>query len=151
MHGISDDAARILAQSRGLQARAARLGVGVGVGGQNGIADEVLDERQRTSTRGVVGVGDAPRAEGPVHDAVLADDASADALEDGQVVTHGATLRPMVRLPYYFSLDVEESLMGSSKSAMATWVGLRMSQVKTATIAMPPATTSAICSHPLRA
>ena len=99
MHGIADDAAGVLAQARGLQAGATRLGVGIGVGGQDRVANEVLDEGQGAPTGGVVGVGHAAWPEGTVHDAVLADDGCSDALEDGRLGVHGATLRPISGLP----------------------------------------------------
>ena len=44
---VADDLAGILTQPRGLQAGAGRLGVGVGVAGEDLVADEVLDEAQR--------------------------------------------------------------------------------------------------------
>ena len=41
---VADDPPRVLAQPGGLQSGAARLGVGVGVGREHLVADEVLDE-----------------------------------------------------------------------------------------------------------
>ena len=71
-------AAGVLAQPGGLQAGAAGLGVGVGVARQHLVADEVLDERQRPAARGVVGVGDPPRAVRAGHHLVVADHRLAD-------------------------------------------------------------------------
>ena len=59
----ADESPGVLAEPRGLQPRARGLGVGVGVQRQHGVADEVLDERQRASTGGVVGVGHPARPE----------------------------------------------------------------------------------------
>ena len=47
--GVADDLSGVFAQPRGLQAGAGRLGVGVGVAGEDLLADEVLDEAQRPS------------------------------------------------------------------------------------------------------
>ena len=47
MHGLADDGAGILAEPGGLQARATRFGVGVGVQRQDGVADDVLDEQRQ--------------------------------------------------------------------------------------------------------
>ena len=81
--GIADDPSRVLAQAGGLQSGTAGLRVGVGVARQDLVADEVLDEGQGATARCVVGVGDPPFAEGPLHDLVVADDAVADPREDG--------------------------------------------------------------------
>ena len=70
--------AGVLAQPRRLQAGARRLGVGVGVAGEDLVADEVLDEAQRPPRRGVVGIGDPMRAVRPVHHLIVADDGFAD-------------------------------------------------------------------------
>ena len=68
--------AGVLAQPRRLQAGARALGVRVGVAGEHLVADEVLDEGQGAARGGVVGVGDAAWAVGPVHHLVVADDAA---------------------------------------------------------------------------
>ncbi len=77
-NGITNDPAGILAQPRRLQAGARRFGVGVGVAGEDLVADEVLDEAQRPTRGGVVGVGDAMRSVRAVHHLVVADDGFAD-------------------------------------------------------------------------
>ena len=78
VHGIPDDAARVLAQPGGLQAGAAALGVRVGVAGQHLVADEVLEKCQRTTGCRVVGVRHPSPPVGRLHDVVLADDGLAD-------------------------------------------------------------------------
>ena len=78
---VADDLAGVLAQPRGLQAGAGRLGVGVGVAGEDLVADEVLDEAQRPTRRRVVGVGDPVRAVRAVHHLIVADDRFADPAE----------------------------------------------------------------------
>ena len=97
-HGVTDDPSRVLAEPGRLEAGAARLGVGVGVGRQHLGADEVLDEGQAATGRGVVGVGHAARAVGALHHLVVADDRGADALEEGGrgggFVRHDPSLRP---------------------------------------------------------
>ena len=57
---------RVLAQPRGLQAGAARLGVGVRVAGEHLVPDEVLEEADRAAGRRVVGVRHPSRPERPV-------------------------------------------------------------------------------------
>ena len=79
VHRVVDDPAGVLAQPGGLQAGAAALGVGVGVARQHLVADEVLEERQRSAARRVVGVRHPPRAERAAHQLVVADHRLADA------------------------------------------------------------------------
>jgi hypothetical protein len=79
--GLVDQPAGVLAQPGGLQAGGRALGVGVGVAGQHGVADEVLDEVQGAAGGGVVGVGDAARAVGAVPHLALADHAGAHPLQ----------------------------------------------------------------------
>jgi hypothetical protein len=85
--GVADDRARVLAQPGGLQASAGRLGVGVGVSGEDLVADEVLDEREGTAGGGVVGIGDPARAVGAGKDLVVTDDALADGAQQRAVHT----------------------------------------------------------------
>ena len=86
--GLVDDPAGVLAQAGGLQAGAARLGVGVRVARQHLVADEVLDERQRPARRGVVGVGDPAFAVRRAHDVVLADHGVPDQPHQGRLSRH---------------------------------------------------------------
>ncbi len=79
VHGVADDAARVLAQPGGLQAGSAALGVGVGVAGQHLVADEVLEEGQRPTGCRVVGVRDPAPPVGGGHHVVLTDDGLANA------------------------------------------------------------------------
>ncbi len=55
---VEHEPARLLAEARGLEARPRRLGVGVRVQRQDGVADVVLDERQASPGRRVVRVRD---------------------------------------------------------------------------------------------
>ena len=89
---------RVLAQARGLQAGAARLGVRVGVARQHLVADEVLDERERPAARGVVGVGDPSRPERARHHLVVADDGLSDAGQQRRVDERGIPGRDVVQL-----------------------------------------------------
>ncbi len=93
--GVADDRPGILAQPGGLQAGAGGLGVRVGVAGQDLVADEVLDERQRPAGGGVVGVGHPARAVRPREHLVVADDALPDGAQ--QRAVHVARIAP--RLP----------------------------------------------------
>src|SRR6478672_7028071 len=61
-----------------VQPGARALGAGVGVAGEDLVADEVLDEGQATARGGVVRVRDAARAVGAVHHLVVTDDARAE-------------------------------------------------------------------------
>jgi len=70
---FTDDAPSVLAEPRGLPARAGGLGVGVRVEGQDLVADEVLEERQGTPARRVVGVCHAPEPERAFDRHVIAD------------------------------------------------------------------------------
>jgi hypothetical protein len=78
---VPDDPPRVLSQPGGLQPGARALGVGVGVPGQDRVADEILDEVQRPARRGVVRVGDPPRAERAVNQLTLADDPAPDPVD----------------------------------------------------------------------
>jgi len=80
---VSDDAPRLLPEARRLEARARRLGVGVGIARQDRGPDVVLDEAQATPRCRVVGVRDAARSEGSFDDLVVADDRRADELDEG--------------------------------------------------------------------
>ena len=79
--GVADDPPRVLAEPGRLQAGARALGVGVGVAGQDLVADEVLDEGQGPARGGVVGVDDPPRAVRPVHHLPVTDDRCPDPLD----------------------------------------------------------------------
>jgi len=70
--------ASVLAQAGGLQPGARGFGVGVRVAGQDLVADEVLDERERPARCRVVGVRDPMRAVRPVHHLIVADHRLAD-------------------------------------------------------------------------
>ena len=72
-HGLVHQPPRVLAQPRGLQAGAARLGVGVGVAGEHLAPDEVLEEADRAAGRRVVGVRHPTRPERARHHVVVAD------------------------------------------------------------------------------
>ena len=87
--GVADDPPRVLAQPGGLQAGAARLGVGVGVGRQHLVADEVLDEAQAAARRGVVGVRHPARAVGALHDLVVTDDGRRGCARGGRQTRSG--------------------------------------------------------------
>ena len=63
---FGDDPAGIFAELGRLQPGARRLGVGVGVQGQHDVGDVVLDERQRATRCGVVGVHDRSWPERPI-------------------------------------------------------------------------------------
>ena len=89
MHGLADDGAGILTEPGGLQSRTARFGVGVGVQRQDGVADDVFDERQGPSRSRVVGVRDPTQPEGGGDRFVLADHRRADRL-DQPGVGHGS-------------------------------------------------------------
>ena len=73
-----------------------RLGVGVAVERQDRLADEVLDERQRSARGRVVGVRDAAQAERSDDRLVVADDGGADRLDEarrGARLVHGGMVR----------------------------------------------------------
>ena len=76
-----DDAARVLAQRRGLAAGRRGLRVRVRVQRQDTVADVVLDERQRAPGGRGVRVDEAARPERPVEHRVVADDRTADPLD----------------------------------------------------------------------
>ena len=88
---VADQAAGVLAQPRGLQPGAAGLGVGVGVAGQDLMADEVLDEAEAASRRRVVGVRDATRSVGSGHHLVVADDRRPDPFEQWRCSPAGSS------------------------------------------------------------
>jgi hypothetical protein len=71
--GAVDDPARVLAQLGRRAAGRRRLGVRVRVHRQHAVADQILDERQRTPGRGVVGVDHAARPERALEHGVVAD------------------------------------------------------------------------------
>ena len=96
---VADDLAGVLTEPRGLQAGAGRLGVGVGVAGEDLFADEVLDEAQRPSRRRVVGIRDPVRAVRAVHHLVVTDHGFADPAEQ----------RCLGRLDHEFTLSVAAS------------------------------------------
>ena len=90
----SDDRPGILAKPRCLQTRSRRLGMGVGVKRQNGVADEFLDEVERSSRGGVVGVGDPAQPEGSQHGRIAPDDRSPDGVDqEWSVVRMSVTFR----------------------------------------------------------
>ena len=74
--GLHDDRAGVFAEPRGLQTGAAGLGMSVGVTREHLVPDEVLQEAQRSTRRGVVGVGDPAWPIRSWHDLVIADDGS---------------------------------------------------------------------------
>lgn len=78
---VPDDGTGVLPEAGGLPPGPGRLRVGVGVPREHEVADGVLDEAQRTTRGGVVGVDHAPRPVGTVDDLVLADDRPAHELE----------------------------------------------------------------------
>ena len=78
---LPDDPAGVLTQPRRLQSRRRALGMGIRIARQNRIVDEVLDEVQCPSRRGVVRIRDAAGAERPVDQLALPDDAPPDPLE----------------------------------------------------------------------
>ena len=78
---VADQSPGLLAQPGGLQPGTGALGVGVGVAGQDVVADELLDEVERTARRGVVGVGDPPPAVRAVQRLALTDHTPPDPLE----------------------------------------------------------------------
>jgi hypothetical protein len=82
-HGLVDHLAGLLAQPRRVVSGARALGVGVGVPGQDPVADGVLDEAQGPARGGPVGVGDAPRPVGPGQHLAVADDRRPDPLHQG--------------------------------------------------------------------
>src|SRR5215510_637152 len=61
--GVPDDLPRVLAQACGLKAGAGRLGVSVGVPGKDLVPDEVFDEAESSTRRGVVSVSDPTGSE----------------------------------------------------------------------------------------
>ena len=81
-HRLEHDGPRLLAEARGLEARPGTLGVGVGVQGQDRVADPVLDEGEGPSGGGVVRVGDAPRAPGADDRLVAPDHRGPDVLDE---------------------------------------------------------------------
>ena len=76
-----DDAPSLLAQRRRAPTRGRRLGVRVGVGRQDLVADDVLDEGERSAGGGGVGVDGAARPERPGQHDVVADALAANALD----------------------------------------------------------------------
>jgi hypothetical protein len=77
--GVADELAGLLAQAGRLPAGPGALGVGVGVAGQDLLADDVLDERQRTAGGGVVAVDEPARPKGAGQLVVVADHRLPDA------------------------------------------------------------------------
>ena len=69
-----DQCPRVLSEAGSLKPRARGFGVGVGITGQHPLAQVVLDERQRPTGRGVVGIDDGSRSKGPVDHFGRADD-----------------------------------------------------------------------------
>ena len=88
-----DQLTRVLAQPGGLQSGAAGLGVGVGVARQHLVPDEVLEEGQRPTAGGVVGVGYPAGAVRAVHDLVVADHGLTDTPQQTGLV-HLTTVDP---------------------------------------------------------
>ena len=86
------EGAGVLTQPGGLPARAAGLGVGVGVAGEDLGAEEVLEEVQRAAGRRVVGVGHPAGAVGAWLHPVLAENARSDAPQERRLL--GALDRP---------------------------------------------------------
>ena len=97
---VQHEPPRLLAEARGLEPRAGRLGVRVRVQRQDGVADEVLDEAEAPPRGRVVGVGDAPDAVRPGHRLVVADHRRPDEVDErvgpgaGPVVAVGGRCRP---------------------------------------------------------
>ena len=87
-----DDLPGLLPEPGGLQAGARRLGVGVGVEGEDGRADVVLDEAEGPTRGGVVGVDHRSGAEGAVDHLVVADHRAAD--EGDQVAVRPVPAAP---------------------------------------------------------
>ena len=95
---ILDDPASVLAQPCRLQTGARRLSMGIGVSGQDLLADEILDEAQRPPRRRVVGVGDAMRTIRSVHHLIVSDDRLANPAKQRRLdrIDHGhKTTRPL--------------------------------------------------------
>ena len=85
---VADDPPGVLAEAGRLEPGPRRLGVGVAVERQDRLADEVLDERERATRRGVVGVGDPAQPERPDDRLVVADDVGPDPLDEGGGLVH---------------------------------------------------------------
>ena len=76
--GLHDDRAGVFAEPGGLQTGAAGFGMSVGVTREHFVPDEVLQEAQRSTRRGVVGVGDPAWPIRSWHHLVIADDGFPD-------------------------------------------------------------------------
>ena len=70
---VEDDGTGVFAQPGGLQPGSAGFSVGVGVAGQYLVADKVLQEAQRPTRGGVVGVGHPTRPVRTGHHLILTD------------------------------------------------------------------------------
>ena len=81
-HRVTDDPAGLLPEAGGLETRAGRFRMRVGIQRQDRVADVVLDEREGAPRGRVVGVRDAPNAERPGHGLVVADDRGADRVDE---------------------------------------------------------------------
>jgi len=98
--GVVDDTPRVFAQQAGGQAGAGGFRVGVGVPGQHMVPDGVLDEVQRPTGSGVVGVGDPARPVRAVEDLAFADDPCPDPLDQRRTDPGlRSRLRPHVTTP----------------------------------------------------
>ena len=109
-HRVTDDRPRVLAKSAGLEARSGRLGVRVGVQGQDGFAQIVLDERQGSTGGRVVRVDDPTDPERSRNGLVVADDRGADQLD------HGFGIRPASMLGVRHGSMVERRVLESSRN-----------------------------------
>ena len=74
--------ARLLAERGRLRARGRDLGVRVGVEGHHLVAEEVLDERERSARGRVVRIGDALRPVRAVDDPIVADHCVTNGLDE---------------------------------------------------------------------
>src|SRR5690606_24111559 len=77
----TDDVSSLLAEPGGLEAGPRRLRVGVGVHRENGAADEILYQVERTARGGVIGVHDPAHPEWRGHRGVGADERRSDLLD----------------------------------------------------------------------
>ena len=80
--GVGDDVACFFSKASRLQARPARLGVRVGVEGQDLITDILLDEVQCAPGGGVVGISQASWAVRPFDGALFSEDRLPDASDE---------------------------------------------------------------------
>ena len=85
---LADDPPGVLAEAGRLEPGPRRFGVGVAVERQDRVADEVLDERERATRRGVVGVRHPAQPERPDDRLVVADDVGPDRLDEGRGLVH---------------------------------------------------------------